>query len=191
MEKPYLRPMKTLTCLAGSLFLAVGLLAASAEDKTNATPSAVGIYDSRAVAYAYFTSAPQQKNLQERMTAAKAAQQAGDDAKLMEYQTSLRGLQDQLHREVFSTAPATEAMAALKDRVPEIQKQAGVIAILSKWDATALAKYKDAAQIDVTDQLVHEFIQPNEKQSKTISGIVKSEPLSLEKCEELIRAGKI
>ena len=184
--------MKTYHSLAWSGLLALGFfISASADGQTNAAPSSIGIYDSRAVAYAHFVSEPCQKKLRERMAAARAAKQAGDDAKFKESDAALRAEQDQIHRQAFSTAPVDDVMAAIKDRIPEIQKQAGVSALVSKWDEKTLLKYKDASRVDVTDRLVREFIQPTEQQLKTISDLEKSEPLSLEKCEELIRKGQI
>src|ERR1019366_502992 len=44
------------------------------------------------------------------------------------YQTlaaDLRRQQEAIHREVFSSAPPNEALAEIKDRIPEIEKQAG------------------------------------------------------------------
>lgn len=184
--------MKTLPSLVsiGCLWFA-SLIAVSADNQTNREIPAIGIYDSRAVAYAHFCREPCQKRLPEQVTAAKAAKQAGENAKYQNHAAALRAEQDQNHRQVFSTAPVDEAMAAIKDRIPEIQNQAGVSVLVSKWDETTLLKYEGVTRIDVTDKLVREFIQPTEKQQKTISGIEKSVPLSLEKCDELIRKGKI
>jgi hypothetical protein len=44
--------------------------------------------------------------------------------------------------------------------------------------------------VDVTGELVREF-KPTEEQLKVIADIQKQKPLSLEKCDELIRKGKI
>jgi len=95
-----------------------------------------------------------------------------------------------MHREVFSTAPPEAALAALKDRLPEIQKQARVTALVSKWDAAGRNQFPQVETVDVTDQLVSEF-KLTEKQLKTVSGLEKSQPLPLEKCNELIRQDKI
>jgi hypothetical protein len=98
--------------------------------------------------------------------------------------------QDQIHREGFSTAPPEEALVEINDRIPEIERQAGVSALISKWDQPALQQYLDAEKVDVTGRLVQEF-KPTEKQLKTISELEKSSPLPLDKCDELIRQGKI
>jgi len=181
--------MKALTCLIGSLWIG-SLVAVSAADTNNPLP-AIGVYDSRAVAYAHFWSAPLQKELQEKMSAARAAQKAGETAKFKELGASLQAQQAQMHREVFSTAPPNDAMKVIKDRLPEIQKQAGVGAIVSKWDEAGLQKYKNATRVDVTDKLVREFIQPDEKQLKIISEIEKSAPVPLKEIEEAIRKGEV
>jgi hypothetical protein len=169
----------------------IGSFTATLAADTNNVPPAIGIYDSRAVAYAYFWSAPCQKQQREKVSAAQAARKAGDVAKLKEYDAAFRAQQAELHRMVFSTAPATTAMDAIKERIPEIQKLAGVSALISKWDEPSLKKFPGAARVDITDKLVREFIQPDEKQTKMILSIEKSEPMSLEKCDELIRKGEI
>ena len=181
--------MKMLSCLVTIGLLCCLELAASAAD-TN-TPVTIGIYDSRAVAYAHFWSAPCQKQLQEKMNTARAAKQAGDDAKFKELSAALKAQQEQNHRQVFSIAPVDDAMEAIKDRLPEIQKKAGVTALVSKWDETTLKKYETATRVDVTDTLVREFITPDEKQAKILSSIEKQNPIPLEKCDELIRKGQL
>ena len=158
--------------------------------KTNTTPTRIGTYDSRAVAFEWFWSGKHQSQLNELMQTARAAKTAGDTNRFHELDATLRQHQDEMHREVFSTAPPTEALTELKERLPEIQKAAGVSAIVSKWDDAALKKYPNAEQVDVTDRLVREF-KPTAKQLKVISGFEKSKPLPLEQCNELIRKGEI
>ena len=158
---------------------------------TNAAAGRVGVYDSRVVAYAWFWSDAQQAQLKEQMATARAAKQAGDEAKLKKYSAALSAKQDQMHREVFSTAPAEEAMAAIKGRIPEIKKAAGVTDLVSKWDQLALNNSHGAETVDVTDILVRALLHPTEQQMKMMESIKKSQPLSLEKCNELIRKGQI
>jgi len=181
---------RTLCLLAASGWFWAGSfgLPARAGDATNAVR--IGVYDSRAVAYAHFVSESYQARLKERMTAAKAAKQAGD-ANADELAAALRATQNDCDREVFSIAPAAEALADMKERIPGIEKEAGVTALVSKWDDAALKQYQPAEKVDVTDKLVREFIQPTEKQAKTIASIIANKPLSLEKCDELIRKNQL
>jgi hypothetical protein len=187
--------MKTIfgvLCGLGCWWFGGGMAAMAGDGSaTNAAPVRVGIYDSRAVAYAWFWSAPVQQRLQEQMAAARAAKQAGDTARFKELDAALRQLQDEMHREVFSTAPADGALAAIKKRIPEIEKQAGVTVFVSKWDQPALKQYPDAEKVDVTGRLVREFIQPTGQQQKVISEMQRQKPLPLEECNELIRKGEI
>jgi hypothetical protein len=176
--------IKTAALMA--VFSSVTLRAA----ETNTAPVRIGTYDSRAVAFAWFWSDAHQRQLQEFIRTAQAAKAAGDTNRFTELAASLRQQQDEIHREGFSIAPPTEALAEIKDRLPEIQRAAGVIDLVSKWDDATLIKYSAAEKVDVTERLVREF-HPTDKQLKTITSIEKSEPLSLQKCEELIRKGEI
>ena len=181
--------MKRILWLMGVVLLSG--VASYAGTDTNAQPVKVGVYDSRAVAFAYFTSSPYQTGLKKQITTAQAARSSGDTNQFNALAASLRDTQDDMHRQVFSIAPATEAMAALKDRLPAIEKNAGVVDVISKWDEAALQGYKNTEQVDVTDTLVHEFMAPTEKQWKTIESIKTAKPISLDECNELIRKGQL
>ena len=183
--------MFSVLCGLGCWWFGGGTVAMAGDEAvTNAVPVRIGVYDSRAVAYAFFWSESYQGKLKEQVAAARAAKQAGDTARFQELDATLRQTQDQLHRQVFSTAPVEDALAALKGQIPEIEKQADVTALVSKWDEAALKKHPNAGQVDVTGQLAREF-KPTEKQLKVIADIQKQKPLSLEKCDELIRKGEI
>jgi hypothetical protein len=158
--------------------------------ETKAASARAGVYDSRAVAYAWFWSAAHQRELTALMQQARAAQTGGDTNRFQTLKRQIQQHQAEMHREVFSTAPATTAFAALADKIPAIEKQAGVAFLVSKWDAATNTNSNGAA-VDVTDRLIREFIQPTEKQLKIISSLEQSRPLPLDQCDELIRQGKI
>jgi len=180
------------------LFLSVGLFAqaavgaAEAPTVKPATPPAarVGIYDSRVVAYAYFWSAPQQQTLKKRMAAARAAKAAGDQATYAAIAREMKDLQSRSHLQVFSTAPADDAMAALRERLPQLAAQAGVAEFVSKWDGAALQKFPVDARVDVTDLLVLEFKLP-EQPMKMLESIKRAIPVPLDEARRLDAAGKM
>jgi hypothetical protein len=178
----YKQLIVTMTILAN--VAGAGLARAGATDENNPSAQRIGIYDSRVVAYAHFWAPDQQKQLKEKADVAKAAKSAGDQAQFKRLSKEMSDLQEKLHRQVFSTAPAEEAMAALKPRLPEIQRQASVSGLVSKWDKQALGSYKSAQQVDVTDLLVREF-KLDPKQLKTIEEIKKQKPVSLDKIGRL------
>ncbi len=156
--------------------------------QTNTIPVRVGVYDSRAVAYAWFTSSPHMRELDKQVQAAKDARASGDTKRFRELRATLRQMQAQILREGFSTAPPVEALAQIKDRLPAIESAAGITALVSKWDNAGLKKYPGAERMDVTDPLVQEF-NPTEKQLKIISSIEKNKPLSLFWCNTMIHLG--
>jgi hypothetical protein len=183
--------MKNILHSIGTSSLIAALCAANLQAaETNTIPASIGVYDSRAVAFAWFSSAKHQTQLNELMQNARAAKAAGDTNRFEKLAATLRQQQEQIHREGFSTAPPTEALAELKERLPEIQQAAGVTALVSKWDDDSLKRFKGAEQVDVTDRLVREF-NPTEKSLKTISELEKSKPLPLKQCDELIRKNEI
>ena len=158
--------------------------------ETNAAPERIGIYDSRAVAFAWFWSTRHQRQLAELSQSARAAKTAGDTNRFQTLAAELRRQQDEIHREGFSTAPPNEALAEIKERLPEIEKQARVTALISKWDTGALKRLPRAEPVDVTGQLVREF-KPTEKQLKQIADLEKSRPVPPDQCDDLIRKNKI
>ena len=173
-----------LISLTVALVVSAQSTAAAPAVQTNSTPHFIGVYDSRVVAYAWFTSTDHRRVLDKQMDSAKAAKAAGDTAKFEELSKALSELQAEMHRQVFSTAPATGALVALKERLPDIQKQAGVSALISKWDDAALKQNKSATQVDVTDMLASEF-KPGEKELKTIESIKKQKPVPLNEIDKM------
>lgn len=150
----------------------------------------IGTYDSRMVAYAHFWKPEYQAKLKQLMADGQAAKAAHDDARFRAINQQLTAEQNQMHLRVFSTAPIPDLMVALAPRVSEIQRETGVIRVVSKWDEAALKNVAAADRIDVTAQLVRDC-PLDEKQRKTMAEIGRNDPLPLAKAEELAKAGKL
>jgi hypothetical protein len=153
---------------------------------TPAKPLRVGVYDSRIVAFAHFWSPQTQKKLNEDAAAAKTESKSGPREK----SASLADRQKGIHLQVFSTAPATEAMTALQSRLPALQAELGVDRFVSKWDVAALRDIPEANRIDVTDRLVREFDVPAQR-AKTIEAMKRTAPLPLDEAQRLAEAGTL
>lgn len=158
-----------------------------------AAPSAekVGVYDSRAVAYAHFWSTSSCNTRNTLMTAAKTAKRDGDTAEFQRLSGELAGWQKRAHLQVFSTAACTEALAALEPQRERLQQELGVTRFVSKWDETALATVPAAARIDVTERLVATLFTPNAQQRKVLDDMKTAKPLPLARAEKLEQAGKL
>ncbi|MBI2516197.1 MAG: hypothetical protein HYV95_04715 [Opitutae bacterium] len=156
--------------------------AASVPAASDAPPPAattpVGVYDSRLVAYAHFWSEPSQQAQRERLAEAKTAQCKGDHARYRQLADTMKTEQTRLHLQVFSTAPIPEAMTALADSLPGLQRKAGVTRLVSKWDTAALRRVAPADRVDVTDLLVREFNLPEQRRN-ALAQMRAAKPLPL------------
>ena len=185
--------MKT-TVMLVALCFALGYSSASAETPRDLDPTPVhrvGVYDSRAVAYAYFWSDAGSKPRNALMTAARAAKAAGEHGKFARLNAELLALQKRNHLQVFSTAPAEEALAYLEPRLSAVRTKLGVERLVSKWDAIGLAETLSAERVDVTDALVREYITPTPRQADVLRELKRTPPLSLPEAERLANAGKL
>lgn len=179
------------------ILLALVLILASAraaEPAAAPAPSAapsgrVGIYDSRVLAYAHFWSEPVTKPRNELVARARAAKAAGDSVTLQELERQIVAEQKRSHLQVFSSAPADEAMAALGPRLPSLQQELGVGRLISKWDAKALEDVPEASRVDVTDRLARELFTPTEKQQKVIDAMKTTKPLPLWQAKLMLAFG--
>lgn len=161
-----------------------------AADTGTTPPEPIGIYDSRVIAYAHFWSEAHQRELNDRTKAAREARASGQSERFKELDAALRKEQETNHLQVFSTAPVEDVLAAIKDRLPAIQKEARVSKLVSKWDEAALKEHKRARQVDVTDLLLREF-KLDEKKMKMARDLTKQKPLPLDRARELARKGKL
>jgi hypothetical protein len=83
-----------------------------------------------------------------------------------------------MHQQAFSTATVASILEKASDRLPAVAKQAGVSAIVSKWEVP----YKDASieTVDVTAALVKLFNQ-DPQALKMIDQIQAQPPVPFEK----------
>lgn len=175
------------------ILVAFGAATAVFTRAANAVPAAssrVGVYDSRLVAYAHFWTDAEQRRISELAAMAQTAREQGDTAAHEARSRALREHQDRIHLQVFSTAPATFALAALQPRLPALLAELGVERLVSKWDPAALQGIPEANRIDVTDRLVAEFAVPP-RRAQALASMRSSKPLPLAEAQRLVAAGKL
>jgi hypothetical protein len=173
---------------AAALLFSIGAASAGAADKTDS--ERIGVYDSRAVAYAHFWSGPERQGRDALIAEGKAAKAAGDSVKFRGLSEQIAAAQKRAHLQVFSTAPADEALAALKDQLPAIQHELGVARFVSQWDEAALGGVAESRRVEATDRLVREF-GLDEKQQKTLAELRKAKPMPLAEAKRRAEAGKL
>lgn len=133
--------------------LAVLMLAAGAAEAGETMR--LGTYDSRVVALACARSQAFAASLDELRSELVAAKAAGDQAKVQELEQEGAWMQVRLHQRTFSTAGAADLLKGLESRLPAIAKQAGVAAIVSRWELPYSSPSIEL--VDVTQQVAALF----------------------------------
>jgi hypothetical protein len=173
--------LTSVSAMVGTL----GLPQAGLAQETGSTAKTrVGIYDSRAVAVAFAGSAAFNRWLSNLKAEHEKAKASGDQKRVAELEAEGAARQRLLHMQGFSTAPVTNILDQIKDKLPAINEKAGVSMLLSKWDKDGLARHKDADLVDVTMILVDAF-NPSERQRKGAIAIQEHKPISLEQAERI------
>jgi hypothetical protein len=180
---------KRFTLLPTTVLIA-GLMSVGSWAAETNVPERIGIYDSRALAYAEFWTPAHQNRISDLVKNARAAKAAGETERFNKLEAEIKSEGATNHLQVFSTAPVDEILARMKEHVASVQKEANVSRLISKWDEPALKELKRAERVDVTDLLLREFTL-NEKQQKVVADLRKKKPLPLKEAEELLREGKL
>ncbi|MDP3150869.1 MAG: hypothetical protein Q8N83_17255 [Ignavibacteria bacterium] len=145
--------------------------------QTNAqTKLRIGVFDSRAVAVAFYNSkfsTNQQifASLGTRMKEAKEKDDKDAIAKI-EREASLR--QVMMHEQGFGRGSINNVTGAIKDKLAQLAKSENLSVIVSKWELVFSSA--DVVSIDVTEKIV-DFFEPNEKIKSMMKEIMESEPL--------------
>lgn len=168
----------TLVCLA-----AVNCTQAAQQEGRAGEVLRIGTYDSRAIAVAFSGSPAFKQRMVDLKDRHDKAEAAGDKKLIAKLKAEARAQQKMAHRQAFSTAPVDDILKHIAAQLPKIKKDAGVAAIVSKWNIEALAKHKSAERVDVTMRLV-EALEPNERQKKIAIAIQEHEPVPIEEMKD-------
>ena len=165
-----------------SAVIALGLLAAGgAQGQTAATKPRIGVYDSRAVAVAFANSTEFRETIKSAQAEHEKAKAAKDDKQLKAIETTMKLRQKRLHEQGFSTGSVLGIMAQVKDKLPGVARQAGVQAIVSKFELNYQST--EVEVVDVTDALVALF-HVSDKGKEWAKGIQAKPPVPLEELGE-------
>jgi hypothetical protein len=174
------RPGAVATALVLVLGLAL-LVSAAAPVRTavladnDSTAVRIGTYDSRAIAIAYARSAHLAAVHTDLLQRRSEAAERGDEALVREIEARGGALQLRLRLQGFSTAPVDDLLDAVRDRLPEVAREAGVAAILRSVDF-----HEPAVEVvDVTDALVRLF-DPDAGVLSVVAEVRSNAPLALE-----------
>jgi hypothetical protein len=136
----------------------------------------IGTFDSRAVALAYYRSPAVMKDLMAMHEDLQKAKEAGDQKKVEDLQARGPAMQMLMHQQVFSNGSIGNITGAMADRLPNVAKAAGVVAIVSSWELPHSAPGVEL--VDVTPQLVALF-SPDAQTTKIIESMKGQKPIPL------------
>ena len=164
------------TCLiamviAGPLMLAIAAEPAKEADKSKVR---VGVFDSRAVACAWYRSKAHMKQISEMKTEHEKAKANGNTKRVAELEKEGSGSQEAAHRQVFSNEPIDDVLKRIEKNLPKIAESAGADILVSKWEIAY--QDKSVKYVDVTWEMVNLF-DPDEDAVKTIKEVIESEPV--------------
>lgn len=157
-------------------FLLLGLFFGSGNKANAQTKFRIGVFDSRAVAVAYYQS--KFSNAQETFGSLHARMKEAkdkDDKKAIE-KIEREGMLRQafMHEQGFGRGSINNVTETMKDKMAQLAKSEKLSAIVSKWELVFSGV--DVVSIDVTEKIV-DFFEPNEKIKSMMKEIMQSEPI--------------
>ncbi|MGI9517942.1 MAG: hypothetical protein ACR2NP_12895 [Pirellulaceae bacterium] len=165
-------------CIASILLATLNNGQLHAQDgNTDAEKVRIGTFDSRAIAVAWASSASFSEYVQGLRNELEQAKADGDEDRVKELEAFGPALQHILHKQGFSTWPIDNILDQIRDKIPEIARDAEVALVVSKWDVEFAAD--NIEHVDVTDAMVQLF-DPDEKTLEAIKDLREQEPVPLE-----------
>jgi hypothetical protein len=174
--------MKTLAKVVYTIFLtgilisagSISMIAIAQEPAPNLK---IGTYDSRIILIAYTRSDYfVQKQMKSREEGNEILQ-SNDTVKKIEEFYKVLTEQYLMHQRGFSNGSTASILALVKNKLPLVAKDAGVIAIISKWELT----FADpAAEIVDLTMPVSRLYNPTGDFEKIAADLVKMDPIPLE-----------
>lgn len=128
-------------------------------------PVRIGVFDSRALALAYYNSDAHRAKIRTLSEELRTAKTANDSAAIARLEGTGAALQALAHYQGFSTVSVANILEGMKDVLPQVAKDAGVSVIVSKWEVAW--RTPDVEYVDVTTPLVDAF-HPDAKVLKWI-----------------------
>lgn len=135
----------------------------------------IGTYDNRAVAIAYHRSSAADETRKAMQAELEQAKKDGQQKRVEQLKRAFDRMQWTAHRQGFGTASVDEAMASVKDKLPDLATKAKVCAVVCNPDYLAM---NEVERVDLTDQVVALFA-PDEKTLQIVDQMKKAAPVQV------------
>lgn len=136
----------------------------------------IGVYDSRAVALAYYNRDDHFTEMKRFRAEYELARKADNQKRIAEMDLEAKTRQQIKHARVFSNASIPDIIEGMRSDVERIARSADVTIVVSKWDLG----WSEAGveRVDVTNEMVATF-KPNAQVQRWLAGLKDVEPVSL------------
>ncbi len=162
-----------ITLVVAICFLSISQ--AFAQKKSKITK--IGVYDSRAIVFAYSRSGFFADYQSKFRSQNDSANKVHDTLMVKQLSVQAMSYQHLLHQMIFATGTTAALVKLVKDQLPEVAKKAGVNIIMSKYE---LAWADPEVQtVDITNEMVRLF-KPTENIDEMLKEIQKTDPVPLE-----------
>jgi hypothetical protein len=170
------------------VLILLGQCWSNATAQIESEPLKLGTYDSRIVTLAYSRSEHFTKVTNE-MKGSEAIMLSNDTAKKIEAIYKIFTKQYIMHQQVFSSGSSANILDLVKDKLPQVAKDAGVFAIVSKWELTFVDPNVEV--IDLT-MPVSKLFNPSGDFDQMVPQMQAQAPIPLEEftVEEVVQMWK-
>ncbi|MEJ2105044.1 MAG: hypothetical protein P8X47_10775 [Ignavibacteriaceae bacterium] len=155
--------------------LVISILLIIPAEVTNAqTVIRIGVFDSRAVAVAYYNSdfSNTKEIFQSIATQMQEAKSKDDKQAIAKIEREATLRQAMLHEQGFGTGSVINITETVKDKLTQLANDENLSAIVSKWEISF--NNNNVALIDITEKIVH-FFDPNDQMKDMVKEIMQTE----------------
>ena len=129
----------------------------------------IGVYDSRIITFAYSRSDAFNEVMLKFSKENGEVMQSGDTTKKIQTAYKMITFQYLLHQQVFCSGSAANIIAVVKDKLPQVAKDAGVCAIVSKWELPFADPSAEIVDLTMTIAKLYNPKENIDEMSKEIS----------------------
>jgi hypothetical protein len=162
--------------------LAIGSRAADQAATDSNEKLRVGVFDSRALVVAYLRTPEFNQHIKQLMEERNKAKAAGDQEKVKRLEAEGKAEQELRHLQGFGGTPVNDILRHIKDKLPEIAKEAHVDLMVSKWDVAYQAP--GARVVDITELMVKPF-NPDARVKRIIEDLRKQPLVPIEELKKM------
>jgi hypothetical protein len=158
------------------VLILLGFFFSSGKEANAQTKLRIGVFDSRAVAIAFYQSkfSNTQQIFGSLHTKMKEAKEKDDKEAIAKIEREATLRQAMMHQQGFGDGSVNNITETIKDKMAQLAKNENLSAIVSKWEMVFSGA--DIELVDITVKVV-DFFEPNEKMKEMTKEVMQSEPI--------------